>query len=921
MEHSTSLAIRPTGREMAWSLLPLFMLRVAGLPVESVAPLRAPGTVAWAAGALDLERQLDECKLAIGDDLESAVGATNDVAQRRRLLNLRRDVFNRRLPRDASVVSDAVALLDPDAAGRLTAWAALRERYAEEVGRGAAVLAGEVREGRRYLRALGRDDRLRFGVLLASPSLDRYLPTYLGSGDGPLSKRARRIERSLLEYVFRTACKTSPFSTLTTVALGRFGDADWALVGGEPDGRPHSHTRLNLAALARLAELLVNEGTLRADLPVQVTSGWRPDNDRIRYVRRHRRIGDEDSAVTIDVLEEKLFYLSGGHLLDELLATVGPAEQIRLADLVTLLHSRDPENRRHEDVEAYLSQLLRLGLLTIPPLHLDIHHPDPVRDFRDGLARLDRPWATGLVERLDLIGEHVQDYRTADLDGRRRLLEAVRGELDDLQHDLGRAEAATPRTLIYEDVTLGGPVVGDRETWRRELLPALEGLSRILPVFDMTLPGRLTTTGFFRARYGRGARYRDVIKFVHEYQQDAYEEFIKYVMSRRPFAEDNSYVRQQNWFRLPTVTALDDARLELIARMTEARESHPADAAELVLDDDFVSAVAGKLPAGLGSLDPRSFFLQVASDGGRPLGVLNRAYSGLSLLFSRFAHCFPDEEGHGLTAGIASALLDLQPEGAVFAELTGGYETTNLNLHPAVTPYELVCPGDLSSRPASEQIPLDDLSIVDDEEADEAQLWSERLGVRVIPVYLGFLMPMALPEVQRILLTFSYPSMAALDLWGGQPRPPEGTRVVHRPRIRYRNLILQRRSWTVNSEDLPVSGPGRGEAEWFLDWSRWVRENGLPRRVFLSSEGGGRPSDRDDDDDTPRGTPLTKPQYLDFDSYFSLMLLDNVLKSGPQRLALTEAVPDLDQLWLHGADGSYVTELTVELDGVARRPR
>ena len=41
------------------------------------------------------------------------------------------------------------------------------------------------------------------------------------AGDTP-SKRARRVERSVLEYLLRTACKTSPFSTLTAVGVGTF---------------------------------------------------------------------------------------------------------------------------------------------------------------------------------------------------------------------------------------------------------------------------------------------------------------------------------------------------------------------------------------------------------------------------------------------------------------------------------------------------------------------------------------------------------------------------------------------------------------------------------------------------------------------------------------------------------------------------
>jgi hypothetical protein len=192
----------------------------------------------------------------------------------------------------------------------------------------------------------------------------------------------------------------------------------------------------------------------------------------------------------------------------------------------------------------------------------------------------------------------------------------------------------------------------------------------------------------------------------------------------------------------------------------------------------------------------------------------------------------------------------------------------------------------------------------------------------VIPVYLGFLMPMALPEVQRVLLAFSYASLAAVDLWSGQDPLPDGP-IATRPRIRYRDLVLARRTWSVQTADLPSTARSADDTAWFLDWTRWVRDNALPPRVFASSQPRLRTNRGDGGGEEPeeQGTPLTKPQYVDFHSPFSLGLLDAVIRSGNQRLVLTEMLPDLDQLWLRTGEGSHVTELTVEVNGVRRRHR
>ena len=165
------------------------------------------------------------------------------------------------------------------------------------------------------------------------------------------------------------------------------------------------------------------------------------------------------------------------------------------------------------------------------------------------------------------------------------------------------------------------------------------------------------------------------------------------------------------------------------------------------------------------------------------------------------------------------------------AELRGGYETTNLNIHPAVTQYEIVCPGDASTRPKDEQIALDDLVLVHDAEADRVRLMSTRLGREVVPVYLGFLMPMALPEIQQILLCFSPSGMAQIDLWAGTGDPVPVDGITSYPRLVLGDLVLQRRMWKLNTAVFPFRDPRHSDAEHLLRVRRWRLDHGLPAAV------------------------------------------------------------------------------------------
>lgn len=908
------LAADSAGAGGRWVRPPFFMLRLGGLPADAVEPLRSPASVSWAEGVLESERLLTLAKDQLADRLQVAVAGVEDDSVRRGLLKIRRDVFNLRLP-DARTVEQGAAALDAATAELLRGWMADRRELQQRLDAGDRVLAADVAEGREHLRALADHPHVRQGLLLASPSLDRYLPAYL-TGQGDLSKRLRRIERSVLEYVYRTACKTSPFSSFTPVGLGRFQpDVGSLLVLDSVAGQWRSHARLNLAALARIVAILTSDPALRGDLPVEVTGGWQQDRDRVRYVRRQQHGGDDDAAVTMDTVRENLFYLTSSSVLHEVFEVLPEGSRLRFTELEQRLASAGAERRDRTQVESYLGHLVRLGLLVTPSLHIDIHSPDPVRKFCAGIRRLDRPWAVLLAERLESVADAVTAYGSASLGERRSLLDRIRLELTEAQDDLGATTTAIPRTLIYEDVSLPGVAVADGAEWDEHLHPALTQLARILPVFDITLPHRLVTAGYFRARYGAAGRCEDVVRFVHDFHQDFYDQYLRSTMQRREFDEHNEYVPQINWLNQPEITALDDARRKVVDHMRLRYADHPSDDVELVLDDSFIDDVAAGLSGLTGDIDPHCYFVQVGRDGGRPFAVLNRAYSGLTLQFSRFAHCFPDGDGYRLAEGLRSTLREVCPAGAVLAEVKGGYETTNLNLHPAVTPYELVCPGDTSFRPPDEQIPVEDLVISDG--GRRLRLRSRRLGVEVIPVYLGFLVPMALPEMQQMLLRFSYTSMARIDLWSGVDHPLGDDLIGGHPRVRHRNLVINRRLWKTHPRHLPQRVPGRTDADQLLAWIRWRQENGLPRRAFVTPDVPS-PEDRNDD---PGGRPAmagtTKPQYVDFDSHLSLALLDSTVRSATQRLVFTEMLPDIEQLWLHPDGRPHVTELTIEIDGTA----
>ncbi|NEE56379.1 lantibiotic dehydratase, partial [Streptomyces sp. SID8455] len=314
--------------------------------------------------------------------------------------------------------------------------------------------------------------------------------------------------------------------------------------------------------------------------------------------------------------------------------------------------------------------------------------------------------------------------------------------------------------------------------------------------------------------------------------------------------------------------------------------------------------VADELDGLAPDFAPMSHHLQIADRPGDPLVVLNRSYGGVSFPFSRFTELFD-----GLDERLFAGTEAIVPEGAVLAEVTGGPVTSNLNLHGRLTPYEIVCPGERGTLEAESRISLDDLHLVHDPEAGRLVLRSARLDREVIPVYLGYLVPLALPELPRTLLLLSPTSMAPLNVWAGVPEgaPDEGG-VTTRPRVRHGSLVLSRRSWSAPAAALPLHRAGAPEDGWFLDWHAFRREHGLPDRVFATVS-----------DTGARGATGAKPQYLDFDSPLSLSAFEALIKTPQARVVFREALPDEDALHTVSGHGRHVAELAVETAVPVRR--
>ncbi|OZM73051.1 hypothetical protein CFN78_12585 [Amycolatopsis antarctica] len=879
---------------------PYFLVRVAGLSVQDVAGLHAPRSAATLDRLLDLEERLRTDAAEVTVALGAAVAATGDPAARRRLLALRRDVHNLR-----PLAENAADVAPAGAGDLLHAWLSVYRAYRDGLEEAATTVREELRGARLRLRELGRDSRLRQGIQLGAPLLDSELPRYLDApGSGPLPKRLRGVERSLVNYAFRSAFKTSPFSSFTGVCLGRVAEDGPLLDLNSDAGAFRNNVRVNFAALGPVVDALALSEDVRRVLPVRLTSGRRHEDDRIRYVRRQYGYNPDPTAPTAGLLEEVDFSVPRGQVVDEIVGLLGDGPDLRVEELVTRLHERDPDGRPRDRLHAYVGKLLDLGLLVSPYLRMDPRAADPAADFGRRLAELPSAPAVAAAGRVGRMAACAERYASAGPARRAELAAEAGAQVIEAQRELGRPEADGPRTVFYEDSVSERVATVHRGQWESALLPQLERLAAVLPAFDPLVVDRVLAKEYFLERQGHGGRCADIAGFAHEFQRRSSGRLTAY--DRREAGDTGD--RAAGSPVGAELAALRRARDVLAEELGARGRDLPEGAAELCLDDELLERVRAPLAEVTPEVLPAAFFLQLARRDRDPVAALNFAYTGLGMPIGRFG--YPLEHATGLP--VAATLRDhagrTRPDSAVYAELTGGYDASNLGWHAPLTPYEIVGPAEICFRPPQERLPVDDLVLAHDPDSGELTLRSVRLGVRVIPVYLGSLMPVALPEIQRTLLALSCTVMPNLNFgeWVAGRRI-DG--VEEHPRIRYRDLVLRRRQWSVTPESLPRVEHARESAGWLLGWRRWWRDRRLPAHLFCTvpgRAGGTRPR------------VAGKPRYVSPDSAMSMLAFEHDARSATGPIRLTEMVPGPDEAWPGRNGEGHTSELCIEITGVRK---
>nr|ADR01081.1 NocE [Nocardia sp. ATCC 202099] len=812
----------------------LFRRGTIGLPaLAGLVPTRTWELLA----AADAERAVREpLRARLSDALHAVVPEVAD-AERRAVLKLRRDVHNDRVPA-------SVPPLPGDLAERVGEWVAARRRGAELEALAEEVYAAELESARKALAAVALGEDFQRGVQLSGEDVHREVTAYAGDPFDTTRKPAkrRRAESTITSFAYRVVFKPSPFGAFTEIGAQPWGAAPAA-------GERVARARLSVGLLAWMTHQLHRVDGAGALLRVRLNNSLAVRGEHAVSVRRPLE-GADDGFRPDQVIRAKNSPLV--RVLVGLLADHDRTEDDLRARLVDAGLAADA-------AAGTIDQLVRAGLC-----HRGLGLPDQADRVAEEVAS--RLAAVGTAQALAcaevFTGLQAVEDAFADAPAARRtgLLAELRALVARFVEVVGCPPPAREamRAALYEDVGTRAHA----DSWRPALLERdrenLDLLQRLVPLLDDAIVEKLGLYAFFADRFGEDHAGVPVVEL--------YEAF-----SALSPAEASAVMCGVGDPHAQHVLAL---RRDFLGWVRDQRAD-----GELVLDPAHLASVVDALPPTVVPWRSTAYRVQQADD----LTVVNGITTGHGVFFSRYC----DLLGGGrfdLAGSLRDTIARHTPRQADITAALG----LNFNLHPRLTPLEVVYPGSVQRPGATGVLTLADLVVRADPTTRRLALWSTQDGERIDLAPLNFLYPAAAPMLYRFLCAFAPTRTYRGGLWDQLDRA--GLAPADRPRVRLGGLVLDRRSWRLPVADLPaLDGLERQELTALAEFDAWRRAAGLPRHAFFRVVAPPVRADgeRDYAAETrewalqARSARLHKPHYLDAANPFLLHVLAKQARATP----------------------------------------
>lgn len=457
--------------------------------------------------------------------------------------------------------------------------------------------------------------------------------------------------------------------------------------------------------------------------------------------------------------------------------------------------------------------------------------------------------------------------------------------------------------LLYEDSVIASHDVSLQLPSTEALWEDFHLLASALPLFSNLAIINTMLTAFFTSRYGSGGRCSDMLRFLLDARQALADDFAQLA---------TGFTSQGRFLHVPDALrryAEDAQRLLQLRKqfLADLIAMSSTDHEEVELDRKWLRNIAWALPAS--ARIPWQHYAYLCQSVPREEGdllVINSITDGWGKHLA--THCNAlmrvlgnEQPENDLGQALQASLTEIAPPGHEFVEIAGG-NGFNANIHPPLTPRELVLPGEWSSRPTSQQMLLTDLEMMHDVATNRLRLFHKQDGREIHLLYPGLLTPGLLGPFHRLLLpftqTFFWIDESLVEAFIDAVKGSKEEEIIRYPRMRLGQLVLSRRKWLTPASCWPRwEGRELLNVAQLLELERWRRQADIPAQVFVR----------------PALSKHVKPQFVDFQHALLLSAVPRRLRSIDGWFKVEEALPSPREYCTRPDGGHVATAFWIEM--------
>lgn len=719
-----------------------------------------------------------------------------------------------------------------------------------------AAFEAELSRMRSILKAFSKEEVLRKGLILSSHSFMQRLENYKAKAASSFTKKELQTERTLVEYLSRITTKTSPFSTFTSLSVLDFErEKNQNLVS-------KSSVQLNSHILAYFQACLLLHPPFFRQLKLRINPTLSFTETTFSFLKNQKNIESISSIEKDAVLE--------------LIATEFQERKIAFSTLMsTLLEVIDADEA---SLEVYLLNLIQEGFLEwdwdfsimddwleeLIALTLKIKEDTILKSFTTILLALQKD---------------IKAFTIANASTRKQILLKSYMALQQCSKLFPSTLAfkISIENIFYEDVRDDYSI----EFPKKNIESIMRSFSSFLQATHSIQYSvlKMELLAFYKANY------KDKKVNLLEF----YEQFYKN-KSNITLPKNNDYV------------AILEKWKVALQENYQLNKKHC-----LNLSSDVLQKIAAEITSDKKEKKTsNSFaaFLQVYSANNSLKATLNASAPGFGKMMGRFISLFPEVE---LQERILERNKTLQPENEIWVENIDA-SFANANIHPPLLETEIDTSNGQHRLKESNRISLNDLVVSFDKEEKALILIDKKTKKRIRVFDFGFELRSYRSPMYQMLSCFASPRIVHqpfLKIVNQVFDQKRSNGIIVRPRIELDgHLILQRKTWFIPKDKLPIPFAKEEKAAYFFRLLKWQKEKGLPQVVYIKM-----PKEHSSlSQHTNYKQEAFKPQYIDFEHPLLIQLFAKIARKAKKYLMIEEALPTPSQYI-----GGRVSELVVQV--------